>query len=169
MAGKLRFWKEKNGRYWARLSIPAHLRPFFANKTQLTEALGGDRRAAEDKHPAAVARLKDQLRAAQHALTSAAASSDAHVYRPFWPRRNRNADRRGRPVPPRPRRATCHRHRPLARRIPPVLLVDRRRRTAARRPARVNIGTAARLHPQDAIWGRAAGRVSPLSSSPTMA
>ena len=76
MAGKLRFWKEKNGRYWARLSIPAHLRPFFANKTQLTEALGGDRRAAEDKHPAAVARLKDQLRAAQHALTGAAASSD---------------------------------------------------------------------------------------------
>ncbi|SOC03624.1 hypothetical protein SAMN05877809_10316 [Rhodobacter sp. JA431] len=68
MAGKLRHWKEKDGRYWARISIPAELKPFFGNKTQLTEPLGGDKRIAEDNHPAAVARLKAQIKQARAAL-----------------------------------------------------------------------------------------------------
>ncbi|WP_373457463.1 DUF6538 domain-containing protein [Pseudogemmobacter lacusdianii] len=57
MAAKRRHWKEKDGRYWARLAIPAHLRSHFGNKTQLTEALGGDLKVADRNHSAAVARL----------------------------------------------------------------------------------------------------------------
>lgn len=78
MAAKLRHWKEKDGRYWARISIPEDLRPLFQNKTQLTEALGGDRKAAIDKHPAAVARLKSQLAMARHALSSALSQFQGH-------------------------------------------------------------------------------------------
>jgi len=51
----------KDGRFWARLSIPAALRPLFGNKTQLTEPLGGDLRVADRNHAAAVARLQAQL------------------------------------------------------------------------------------------------------------
>ncbi|WER10523.1 hypothetical protein PUH89_05965 [Rhodobacter capsulatus] len=45
MAAKRRHWKEKDGRYWARISIPLELKPFFDNKTQLTEPLGGEPRS----------------------------------------------------------------------------------------------------------------------------
>ena len=31
MAGKLRYWKEKDGRFWARIAVPAGLRPFLDN------------------------------------------------------------------------------------------------------------------------------------------
>jgi hypothetical protein len=46
MAGKLRYFLERDGRYFARLVIPKKLRQYFENKTELREALGGDRRAA---------------------------------------------------------------------------------------------------------------------------
>ena len=68
MAAKRRHWKEKDGRHWARIAIPKELKPFFDNKTQLTEALGGDLRIANENHPAAVARLKEKIRAAQRML-----------------------------------------------------------------------------------------------------
>ena len=29
MAGKLRYWKEKDGRFWARIAVSARLRPFL--------------------------------------------------------------------------------------------------------------------------------------------
>lgn len=61
MAGKRRHWKEKNGRFWARVSIPVAMRPFFTGKTQLAEALGGDLRIADMKHAAAVARLQGKI------------------------------------------------------------------------------------------------------------
>lgn len=67
MAAKRRHWKEKDGRLWARLSIPNELRPWFGNKTQLTEPLGGDRRIADRNHSAAVARLQDKLAEARAA------------------------------------------------------------------------------------------------------
>ena len=51
MAAKRRHWKEKDGRYWARISIPLELKPFFNNKTQLTEPLGGDLRIADKTTP----------------------------------------------------------------------------------------------------------------------
>ncbi|MDO8882674.1 DUF6538 domain-containing protein, partial [Pseudotabrizicola sp.] len=68
MAAKRRHWKEKNGRFWARISIPEALRPYFSGKTQLTEALGGDLRVADQKHAAAVARLQAQIARAARSL-----------------------------------------------------------------------------------------------------
>lgn len=68
MAAKRRHWKEKNGRFWARISIPEALRPYFSGKTQLTEALGGDLRVADQKHAAAVARLQAQIARAAGSL-----------------------------------------------------------------------------------------------------
>lgn len=65
MAAKRRHWKEKDGRFWARLAIPLALRPFFDNKTQLTEPLGGDLREADRNHAAAVARLQAMIDAAR--------------------------------------------------------------------------------------------------------
>lgn len=70
MAARRRHWKEKDGRFWARLSIPAALRPLFDNKTQLTEPLGGDLRVADRNHAAAVARLQAQLDEARGRLTA---------------------------------------------------------------------------------------------------
>jgi integrase len=61
MAGKLRYFLERDGRYFARLVIPKKLRQYFENKTELREALGGDRRAAERKLHAAVASLKQKI------------------------------------------------------------------------------------------------------------
>lgn len=62
MAGKLRYWKEKDGRFWARIAVPARLRPFIdGGKSELIEPLGGDRRVALRLHPAAVGRLQHQI------------------------------------------------------------------------------------------------------------
>ncbi len=78
MAAKRRHWHEKDGRYWARIAIPKLLQEFFG-KTQLTEPLGGDRRAAERAHAGAVARLQDQIREAQAKLVGSLASSPPQV------------------------------------------------------------------------------------------
>lgn len=62
MAGKLRYWKEKDGRFWARIAVPARLRPFLDNpRSELLEPLGGDRRTALRLHPAAVAKLQQEI------------------------------------------------------------------------------------------------------------
>lgn len=68
MAAKRRHWKEKDGRFWARVAIPVALRPSFGNKTELTEPLGGDRRVADRNHAAAVARLQAQIEQAKRAI-----------------------------------------------------------------------------------------------------
>ena len=68
MAAKRCHWKEKEGRFWARISIPATLRPCFGGKTELSEPLGGDRRIADRNHAAAVARLQEQIAAARRTL-----------------------------------------------------------------------------------------------------
>lgn len=66
MAGKLRYWKEKDGRFWARIAVPARLRPFLDTpRGELIEPLGGDRRAALRLHPAAVARLQLEIAQAE--------------------------------------------------------------------------------------------------------
>lgn len=93
MAAKRRHWKEKNGRFWARISIPSALRPFFGNKTELIEALGGDLRIADRKHATAVARLQAQLDQARqlqagrsdkdHDDTSARVSGNSWQYLPI--------------------------------------------------------------------------------------
>lgn len=62
MAGKLRYWKEKDGRFFARIAVPKALQPFLDRpRSELIEALGGDRRIAVRLHPAAVARLQHEI------------------------------------------------------------------------------------------------------------
>lgn len=61
MAGKLRHWKERNGRYSARIVVPANLRPYLDGKTELEIQLGGDKRTALRNHAAAVASLQRQI------------------------------------------------------------------------------------------------------------
>lgn len=65
MAAKRRHWKEKDGRYWARIAIPKDLQPCFDGKTELTESLGGDLRIADRNHAAAVARLQARIESAR--------------------------------------------------------------------------------------------------------
>lgn len=71
MAAKRRHWKEKDGRFWARISIPVALRPLFDGKTQLTTALGGDFRDADRKHATAVAGMQKQIDKAKRTLEPA--------------------------------------------------------------------------------------------------
>ncbi len=54
----------RNGRYWARLSVPAALRS-IVNKRELLESLGPDRIEALRKLPGAVGRMHDVLVAAR--------------------------------------------------------------------------------------------------------
>ncbi|WEJ14212.1 site-specific integrase [Sinorhizobium prairiense] len=61
MAGNLRHWKERNGRYSARIVVPPHLRPYLNGKTELEIQLGGDRRTALRHHAAAVASIQRQI------------------------------------------------------------------------------------------------------------
>ena len=62
MAGHLRYWKEKGGRFWAQIAALSRLRPFLEKPLgELLEPLGADRRAALRLHPAAVARLQLEI------------------------------------------------------------------------------------------------------------
>lgn len=67
MAGKLRYWKEKDGRFWARMAVPGPVKEIIG-RSEIIEPLGGDRREAIKKHPAAVARLRAQIAEAEGAL-----------------------------------------------------------------------------------------------------
>jgi hypothetical protein len=60
MAGKLRHWREKDGRFYARVAVPKELVP-LVGRSELIEPLGSDRRSAVRQHPAAVARLQAQV------------------------------------------------------------------------------------------------------------
>lgn len=64
MAGQVKNLKIKGGRFYARVSVPAHLRPTLG-KSELVTALGGERRAAMRALPAAVATLQRQIAAAE--------------------------------------------------------------------------------------------------------
>lgn len=70
MAGKPRHWKEKDGRFYARLAVPGNLRKIIG-KSELIEALGADRRAALRLLPAAVARLQHKISEAERKAVSA--------------------------------------------------------------------------------------------------
>ena len=66
MAGKLRYWKEKDGRFYARVAVPKLLQPYLDRpRGELIEALGADRRVALRIHPAAVARPQGEIAAAE--------------------------------------------------------------------------------------------------------
>jgi hypothetical protein len=64
MAGKIRHFKERNGRYSARLVVPKALRSIIG-KAELETQLGGDRRQALVKLPGAVAALQAKIAAAE--------------------------------------------------------------------------------------------------------
>jgi integrase len=61
MASRPQHWKERNGRYSARIVIPPNLRPYLDNRAELEIQLGGDRRTALRNHAAAVASIQRQL------------------------------------------------------------------------------------------------------------
>lgn len=61
MAGKPQHWKERNGRYSARIVVPPNLRPYLENRAELEIQLGGDRRVALRDHAAAVASIQRQI------------------------------------------------------------------------------------------------------------
>lgn len=63
---------ERNGRYYARVAIPAHLRPFMDKKLQLTEPLGPDLRVANSRHAGAVARIRAKIEIAKQKAQEAA-------------------------------------------------------------------------------------------------
>ncbi len=71
MAGKPQHWKERNGRYSARIVIPPQLRPYLENRRELEIQLGGDRRTALRNHAAAVASMQRQIGIARQKHESA--------------------------------------------------------------------------------------------------
>ena len=64
MAGKIRHLLNCNGRYYARLAVPASLRPII-RKRELTEALDADKRTAERMLPSVIAGMQRKLDAAR--------------------------------------------------------------------------------------------------------
>lgn len=61
MAGEPQHWKERNGRYSARVVIPPSLRQYLDNRAELEIQLGGDKRTALRNHAAAVASIQRQI------------------------------------------------------------------------------------------------------------
>jgi hypothetical protein len=74
MAGKPQHWKERNGRYSARIVVPPHLRPYLDGKRELEIQLGGDKRVALRNHATAVASIQRQIGIARrkHEIASGA-------------------------------------------------------------------------------------------------
>lgn len=65
MVRKVQYLLERDGRYYARLVVPRHLRPFLDNKTELRTPLGGDYREALKALHAAVANQQLKIREAE--------------------------------------------------------------------------------------------------------
>jgi integrase len=82
MAGKVRHLLNRSGRYCARVSVPATLRPILG-KRELLEPLGADRKQALQKQPAAVARMQAILDAARVQARSPALPT---LNRPLYPK-----------------------------------------------------------------------------------
>jgi integrase len=61
---KVRHLLDRDGRYYARIGVPAPLRPAIG-KRELLEPLGADRKEALRKLPGAIARMQDSLSAAR--------------------------------------------------------------------------------------------------------
>lgn len=72
MAGQVRHLKVKDGRFYARIAVPASLRG-LVGRSELTAPLGGERRAALKLLPEAVARLQRQLVLASPGKSAASA------------------------------------------------------------------------------------------------
>jgi len=74
MAGKVRYLIRRDGRYHARIVVPAALRK-QVGKVELSAALGSDRKAALRALPAVVARFQEEIAAARKALPAAPSAS----------------------------------------------------------------------------------------------
>ncbi|MCC0003824.1 MAG: tyrosine-type recombinase/integrase [Methylobacteriaceae bacterium] len=70
MGGKVRNLLNRNGRYFARIAVPADLRE-IVGKRELRTPLGPDLREATRKHPAALAALLDTLATARRIANAA--------------------------------------------------------------------------------------------------
>jgi len=72
VAGKIKNFLDRDGRYFSRIAVPERLRPFLENKTELRKALGGDRREAIAKHAIEIAVLQMMLGNAERQYRDAA-------------------------------------------------------------------------------------------------
>ncbi|WP_438991077.1 hypothetical protein [Lentibacter sp.] len=71
MAGKIKNFLDRDGRYFSRIAVPKELRPYLGNKTELRKALGGDKRNAIAQHTIEVALLQMMLDDAKRQYTDA--------------------------------------------------------------------------------------------------
>jgi hypothetical protein len=78
---RVQYLLEREGRFYARLVIPRHLRPFLDNKTEFRTPLGGDYRSAMKALHAAVADLQFKLRQAE--IKAADAGQAARAIAPY--------------------------------------------------------------------------------------
>ncbi|KIN71160.1 tyrosine-type recombinase/integrase [Sulfitobacter guttiformis] len=79
MAGKIKNFLDREGRYFSRISVPERLRPYLGNKTELRTALGGDRRKAIAQHTIEIAVLQMRLDEAEQQCRDAAEKKLAPV------------------------------------------------------------------------------------------
>jgi integrase len=85
MAGQLRYFLNRNGRYYARLVVPKDLRPYLEGKTELRIPLGADRRLAIRKHPGALAALQERIAEAERKRANASGQPVAQGRYPLSP------------------------------------------------------------------------------------
>lgn len=78
---RVQYLLEREGRFYARLVIPRHLRPFLDNKTEFRTPLGGDYRSAMKALHAAVADLQFKLQQAE--IKAADAGQAARAIAPY--------------------------------------------------------------------------------------
>lgn len=83
MAGKVRYLIQKDGRYHARIVVPAALRK-QVGKVELSAALGPDRKTALRALPAAVARFQEELAAAAREALPAAPLASPLTLKSSW-------------------------------------------------------------------------------------
>lgn len=70
MAGRIRNFQERDGRYYARLVVPRDLRPYL-KRTELRTPLGADRRQAIARLPTEVAKLQHRIAVAEREAAKA--------------------------------------------------------------------------------------------------
>lgn len=85
MAGKVRHLLNRDGRYFARLVVPAELRPYLANRSELRKALGPDRRVALALLPRAVSTLQHEIAVADRKRADATAQTPKAGRYPLTP------------------------------------------------------------------------------------
>lgn len=75
MSGKVRHLLLRDGRYYARLTIPQDLRHYLDSKTELRTPLGADRRVALSRLSAEVAKIQQRIATARQAAAKATGKS----------------------------------------------------------------------------------------------